>query len=85
MIKFENLKEKIWNSDFNRTNYEICLDFSYLKIDLIYWSLNTDNKVYGLAKTLSETYSTDDILNKITPEFQRDNDKWTKRNADKIR
>ena len=78
MSNLENLKEKIWCSDFNKTNYEICLDVSYLKRDLIYWSLCADDKASGLAKTLSEKYSSYDVLNKITPEFQRNNDKWTK-------
>ena len=75
---YEDLKERIWNSDFNKTNYEVSLDFTYLKEDLIRWSLSTNDKASNLAKKLSLELSFKEALERIVPEFQRDNNKWSK-------
>ncbi len=77
-MNYEALKERIWNSDFNKTNYEVSLDVTYLKEDLIRWSLSTNDKASNLAKKLSLELSFEDVLEKIVPKFQRDNDKWSK-------
>ena len=77
-MNYEDLKERIWNSDFNKTNYEVSLDVTYLKEDLIRWSLSTNDKASNLAKKLSLELSFEDVLEKIVPKFQRDNDKWSK-------
>ena len=77
MKDLKHLKQRIWNSDFNRTNYEICLDIIYLKRDLIYWNLCTNDKASGKAKILSDSSNTAEVLRRITPEFQRNNDKWS--------
>ena len=77
-MNYEDLKERIWNSDFNKTNYEVSLDFTYLKEDLIRWSLSTNDKASNLAKKLSLELSFKEALERIVPEFQRDNNKWSK-------
>ena len=77
-MNYEALKERIWNSDFNKTNYEISLDFASLKEDLIRWSLSTNDKASNLAKKISLELSFEDVLEKIVPKFQRDNNKWSR-------
>ena len=77
-MNYEALKERIWNSDFNKTNYEISLDFDSLKEDLIRWSLSTNDKASNLAKKISLELSFEDVLEKIVPKFQRDNNKWSR-------
>ena len=77
-MNYEALKERIWNSDFNKTNYEVSLDVTYLKEDLIRWSLSTNDKASNLAKKLSLELSFKEVLERIVPKFQRDNDKWSK-------
>ena len=77
-MNYEDLKERIWNSDFNKTNYEISLDFASLKEDLIRWSLSTNDKASNLAKKLSLELSFEDVLERIVPKFQRDNNKWSR-------
>ncbi len=71
------LKEKILNSSFNRVNYQVSQDLIYLKEDLYYWSCKTSEKAKSARKdALEKNYK--DVLNKITPKFQRDNNKWTR-------
>lgn len=74
--KFDSLRDKINLSCFNKMNYEISQDFFHTKEDLYYWSCTTDEKATkarfeGISKSHNE------VLNKITPNFQRDNNKWT--------
>lgn len=75
-MTLEDLKENIWNSNFNKTHYEVPFDFYHLKETLYYWSCTTDLKATTARfDAISKTFN--EVLEKIVPEFQRDNDKWT--------
>lgn len=76
-MNLEELSQKMWDSAFNKTNYEVSQDFLYIKEDLVRWSSTTDQKASGYAVSLNKTLSFEDVLRKITPEFQRDNNKWS--------
>lgn len=74
--KFEELRDKIHTSSFNKINYEVAQDFFHTKEDLYYWSCTTNEKASSARKEgISKSH--DEVLNKITPNFQRDNNKWS--------
>lgn len=79
MSDLEKLKENVKDSPFLKTCYEVSTPIDFLKGHLLrYNASETERNKIKLTSEELQNISNKDFFEKIIPEFQRSNDKWTK-------
>ena len=68
--RLESLKDNIRNSPFNLKNYEISLSLFEFQSKIMYWGEK-------LGTRREDKSTTQEVLDRMVPKFQRENDKWS--------